>query len=84
MGRCGMSMPRLLVLLSLLTTTYCLYAADDKLMQGPGLGQPATPEQIAAYNSSIFPDAPGMNPSLTIMALSLKASRNILKEVGHG
>jgi choline dehydrogenase-like flavoprotein len=30
-------------------------------------------------DSSIFPSAPGINPSLTIMALSLKASESMLK-----
>jgi len=33
-------------------------------------------------DSSIFPDAPGINPSLTIMALSHQASQSILSECG--
>jgi len=37
-------------------------------------------ENIFVTDSSIFPNAPGINPSYTIMALSLKASENILKE----
>lgn len=32
-------------------------------------------------DSSIFPNAPGINPSLTIMALSLMASSQIMKEL---
>lgn len=39
-------------------------------------------KKIFAVDSSIFPNAPGINPSLTIMALSYKASENILKELG--
>lgn len=38
-------------------------------------------ENIFCADSSIFPNAPGINPSLTIMALSLKASHEIIK---HG
>ncbi len=34
-------------------------------------------EHIFAADSSIFPDAPGINPSLTIMALAKKASLSI-------
>jgi choline dehydrogenase-like flavoprotein len=34
-------------------------------------------KRIYAADSSIFPDAPGINPSLTIMALSLMASERI-------
>jgi choline dehydrogenase-like flavoprotein len=37
-------------------------------------------KSIYAGDSSIFPNAPGINPSLTIMALSLKAADQILKE----
>jgi choline dehydrogenase-like flavoprotein len=34
-------------------------------------------KRVFVADSSIFPDAPGINPSLTIMALSLKASEEI-------
>ena len=33
-------------------------------------------------DSSIFPNAPGINPSLTIMALSYRAAQSILRECG--
>jgi len=36
------------------------------------------PNLIAA-DSSVFPAAPGINPSFTIMALSLKAARELLR-----
>ncbi|MBU0971801.1 MAG: GMC family oxidoreductase, partial [Proteobacteria bacterium] len=36
-------------------------------------------KNIFAADSSIFPNAPGINPSLTIMALSKKASASILR-----
>ena len=32
-------------------------------------------------DSSIFPDAPGINPSMTIMALSVKAAETIFKKL---
>jgi choline dehydrogenase-like flavoprotein len=35
-------------------------------------------QAIYAADSSIFPDAPGINPSLTIMALSMKAAQEVL------
>lgn len=35
-------------------------------------------ERVFAADSSIFPQAPGINPSLTIMALSTKAAREML------
>jgi choline dehydrogenase-like flavoprotein len=35
-------------------------------------------KNIFAADSSIFPDAPGINPSLTIMALTLRAAQEIL------
>jgi choline dehydrogenase-like flavoprotein len=35
---------------------------------------------IVLADSSVFPDAPGINPSLTIMALSRMAAANLLKE----
>lgn len=38
-------------------------------------------DKIYAADSSIFPNAPGINPSLTIMALSLKAAEQILADV---
>lgn len=37
-------------------------------------------ENLYCADSSIFPTAPGINPSFTIMALSLKASREMLRE----
>ncbi len=37
-------------------------------------------KNIYAADSSIFPNAPGINPSLTIMALSLKGAEQILAE----
>jgi choline dehydrogenase-like flavoprotein len=61
------------------------------LMGGCGIGQDeklsvTTPDfhlhgfkNIHLADSSIFPAAPGINPSLTIMALSIKASENIAK-----
>lgn len=36
-------------------------------------------KNIFAADSSVFPSAPGINPSFTIMALALKASKEILK-----
>jgi choline dehydrogenase-like flavoprotein len=38
-------------------------------------------KNIFAADSSIFPNAPGINPSLTIMALSKKAAASMLKEL---
>jgi choline dehydrogenase-like flavoprotein len=38
---------------------------------------------IFAADSSIFPNAPGINPSLTIMALSKKAAEDILRHIGR-
>lgn len=35
-------------------------------------------------DSSVFPSAPGLNPSLTILALSLRAADSILKEARRG
>ena len=35
-------------------------------------------KNIFAADSSIFPDAPGINPSLTIMALALKGAQEVL------
>jgi len=37
--------------------------------------------QIYAADSSVFPNAPGINPALTIMALSWRAGEQILKDV---
>lgn len=34
--------------------------------------------RIHAADSSVFPNAPGINPALTIAALSLKASEHII------
>ena len=36
-------------------------------------------KNVYTADSSIFPSAPGINPSLTIMALSVKACESILK-----
>ena len=36
---------------------------------------------VYAADSSVFPNAPGINPSFTIMALSLKAADQIVKDV---
>jgi choline dehydrogenase-like flavoprotein len=36
--------------------------------------------RIYAGDSSVFPNAPGINPALTIMALSIKAGEQILKD----
>lgn len=36
-------------------------------------------KRIFAADSSIFPNAPGINPSLTIMALSLQAAEEIIR-----
>ncbi len=36
--------------------------------------------RVYAADSSIFPNAPGINPALTIAALSLKAAESIVKE----
>jgi len=38
-------------------------------------------KNIFAADSSIFPNAPGINPSLTIMALSKKAAADILRSI---
>ena len=38
--------------------------------------------RIVVADSSIFPSAPGINPSLTIMALALKAADEIVKALG--
>jgi len=38
-------------------------------------------KHIFVADSSIFPNAPGINPSMTIMALSVKASELILKQI---
>ena len=37
-------------------------------------------KNIYCADSSIFPNAPGINPSLTIMALSKKAAAQMIKE----
>jgi choline dehydrogenase-like flavoprotein len=37
-------------------------------------------DRIYAADSSIFPNAPGINPSLTIMALSLKGADQIVQD----
>jgi choline dehydrogenase-like flavoprotein len=38
-------------------------------------------DNVFAADSSVFPNAPGINPSLTIMALSLRAAERIRREV---
>ncbi|HSO89084.1 MAG TPA: GMC family oxidoreductase, partial [Draconibacterium sp.] len=38
-------------------------------------------ENIFIADSSIFPNAPGINPSFTIMALSVKATESVLKQL---
>lgn len=38
-------------------------------------------ERVFAADSSVFPEAPGENPALTIMAFSEKASEEIMEEV---
>jgi len=38
---------------------------------------------IFVADSSVFPSAPGINPSLTVMALSLMGAASILKEGRH-
>lgn len=40
-------------------------------------------ENIFAADSSIFPNAPGINPSFTIMALSVKAAESIEKSLSN-
>lgn len=40
-------------------------------------------KNIFCADSSIFPNAPGINPSLTIMALTLKAAEQILNQSGR-
>jgi choline dehydrogenase-like flavoprotein len=35
-------------------------------------------KRVFASDSSVFPDAPGINPSLTIMALSIRASQEVV------
>lgn len=40
-------------------------------------------DNIYITDGSIFPSAPGINPSLSIMAMSHMASDSILREVGH-
>jgi choline dehydrogenase-like flavoprotein len=63
------------------------------MMGGCGLGVDSTKavvspefrmyenENIFIADSSIFPNAPGINPSFTIMALSVKAAGSILKSL---
>lgn len=70
----------------------CRQAFGLHLMGGCPLGRDANtsvvdPEfrlhghpRLYAADSSIFPAAPGINPSFTIMALSLKAARELLSD----
>lgn len=67
-------------------------AVSLHLMGGCGMGVDASRSVVApdfhlhgsryiyAADSSIFPNAPGINPALTIMALSLKATEQILAD----
>lgn len=71
------------------------FAIGLHLMGGCGMGvDPArsvtSPEfrihgtrGLYAADSSIFPNAPGINPAFTIMALSLRASEQIVRDVGR-
>jgi S-disulfanyl-L-cysteine oxidoreductase SoxD len=52
-----MSMPRLL-----LATAASTLLAAAALAQSPGLGRPATPEEIAVWDISIGPDGVGLPP----------------------
>lgn len=57
----------------------CAIGADPRTsVVGPDFHVHGHPNLIAA-DSSIFPTAPGINPSFTIMALTLRASRECLK-----
>jgi len=38
-------------------------------------------KNIFVADSSIFPDAPGINPSFTIMALSVKATESVINQL---
>jgi len=49
----------------------------DNSVVGPDFQIHGHPNLFAA-DSSIFPTAPGINPSFTIMALSLKATREMV------
>jgi choline dehydrogenase-like flavoprotein len=40
--------------------------------------------QLWIADSSVFPNAPGINPSLTIMALARRAAESLLAEARHG
>ena len=74
------------------STEACMQVFGLHLMGGCSLGtDPATsvvdPEfrvhgmkNITIADSSVFPSAPGINPSYTIMALSEKAVENMIKE----
>ena len=67
------------------------FAIGLHLMGGCGMGTDPTTsvvdpefclhgrENIFSADSSIFPNAPGINPSLTIMALSKKAAQSMLR-----
>lgn len=54
-------MNRILAVL-ILTLTGSVYAADDQgnVAEGPRLGQPATPAEVAAMAVNIFPDGKGL------------------------
>jgi choline dehydrogenase-like flavoprotein len=39
--------------------------------------------RLFAADSSVFPNAPGINPSYTVMALAVRAAKSIIREVGR-
>lgn len=47
-------------------------AREAKVPEGPNLGQPATPEQIAGWNISVAPDGKGLPPGKGTAALGSK------------
>jgi choline dehydrogenase-like flavoprotein len=60
----------------------CAMGTDPKTsVVGPDFSLHGHP-RIFAADSSIFPNAPGINPSLTIMALSKKAADTIIRTRG--
>src|ERR1700758_5387218 len=57
MGRSAMSMPR-----SLIAASGLVFVSSAALAEGPDLGRPATPEEIAVWDISIGPDGAGLPP----------------------
>ncbi|KAB1502791.1 GMC family oxidoreductase [Corynebacterium sp. 320] len=57
----------------------CIGTSQTRSVVNPGF-QLHGSKRIFAADSSIFPNAPGINPALTIMSLSLMASEVILAE----